>query len=501
MRHLKRIRVIAPLTVFVVVLTLLTLARGALVHASPSLTLVSGPSPFASCTTGGPGTNYVNAEVEPRVAVNPTDPNNIVGVFQQDRWSNGGAHGLATVVSHNGGVTWSETFAHFSTCSGGTASNGGNYDRASDPWVSFAPNGDVYQISLSASADLITSAILVSKSADGGDTWSDPITLRRDSSALNFNDKESITADPTNASDVYAVWDRSRLPSENADFNAFHSSAFRGDIWFSRTTNGGVSWEAARPIFATKSNEFTIGNQIVVLPNGTLVDIFNLEQGSGKQPPSSGRFSQAVIRSMDKGATWSSPIIIAKDLSVAVTDPDTGFPVRAGAGLPDIAVDRTTGTLYAVFDDGVFSNGAHDDIALSRSTDGGLTWSAPVKINQTTNNAAAFTPSVYVAANGSVGVTYYDFRNNTSAAGVPTDYWLVRCSSTSVDCTNSANWSETHVAGSFDIETAPVARGYFLGDYEGLASVGSDFNTFLPFFVQTNTGNTGNRTDVFATTI
>src|SRR6266516_556021 len=194
------------------------------VHASSPPKLVSGPSPFASCTIGGPGTNYVNAEVEPRVAVNPTDPSNIVGVVQQDRWSNGGAHGLVAGVSHDGGATWSETFAHFSTCSGGTATNGGNYDRASDPWVSFAPNGDVYQISLSASADLITSAILVIKSTNVGDTWSEPITLRRDSSAFGFgpgfNDKESITADPGVASNVYAVWDRSRFPSDQAGVTA-----------------------------------------------------------------------------------------------------------------------------------------------------------------------------------------------------------------------------------------------------------------------------------------
>src|SRR5947208_12527189 len=67
---------------------------------------VSGLSPFASCTVGGPGTNYVNSEVEPFVAVNPTDPSNIVGVFQQDRWSNGGAHGLVASTSHDGGSTW-----------------------------------------------------------------------------------------------------------------------------------------------------------------------------------------------------------------------------------------------------------------------------------------------------------------------------------------------------------------------------------------------------------
>src|SRR4029079_14966132 len=103
------------------------------------LTLISGPSPFAGCTVGAaPGSVlYPNAEEEPWVDVNPTNPLNLIAVWQQDRWSDGGAHGLVTAVTNNGGTSWSETFPHFSTCAGGTAANGGDFDRASDPWVSF----------------------------------------------------------------------------------------------------------------------------------------------------------------------------------------------------------------------------------------------------------------------------------------------------------------------------------------------------------------------------
>src|SRR5262249_56566641 len=85
---------------------------------------VSGPSPFATCTIGGPGTNYANSEVEPFVAGNPANPSNIVGVFQQDRWNNGGAHGLVASTSHDGGSTWAEAWARFSHCSGGPAPTG-----------------------------------------------------------------------------------------------------------------------------------------------------------------------------------------------------------------------------------------------------------------------------------------------------------------------------------------------------------------------------------------
>ena len=81
----------------------------------------------------------------------------------------------------------------------------------------------------------------------------------------------------------------------------------------------------------------TIGNQIAVLPDGTLVDIFDYLQGSGNNVPG---FEIKVQRSTDHGATWSEPIEVAPERAVRVFDPETGVSVRAGGGLPDIAVDR-----------------------------------------------------------------------------------------------------------------------------------------------------------------
>src|SRR5439155_12379116 len=147
----------------------------------------NGDSPFAACDISNylfPGeTNYVNTELEPWVAVNPTDPSNIIGVYQQDRYTFGGARGLAAAVTHDGGLTWAATYPPFSICAGGNAANGGDFQRSSDPWVTFSPNGDAYFISLSISfvGDTSTtgSGVLVSKSTDGGDHWSNPVTLVR----------------------------------------------------------------------------------------------------------------------------------------------------------------------------------------------------------------------------------------------------------------------------------------------------------------------------------
>src|SRR5215218_9842808 len=161
--------------------------------ADGPLSLASGPTPFAAGCEGTPqaGTNYPNAEVEPWVDANPLNPSNLIAVWQQDRWSSGGARGLLTGVSENGGRTWTRpTPPTFSRCAGGTAANGGDYARASDPWVSFSPNGDAYQISLSIEdATVGPSAVLVSKSEDNGHTWGPVTTLIKDTSPQFFNDK------------------------------------------------------------------------------------------------------------------------------------------------------------------------------------------------------------------------------------------------------------------------------------------------------------------------
>src|SRR5436309_4962649 len=73
------------------------------------LRVISAGSPFApgcEVTPQPNSTNYQNAEVEPWVEMNPTDSRNMIAVWQQDRWSNGGAHGLVTVFTKDGGAAW-----------------------------------------------------------------------------------------------------------------------------------------------------------------------------------------------------------------------------------------------------------------------------------------------------------------------------------------------------------------------------------------------------------
>ena len=462
---------------------------GAIVPAS------AATSPLAGCTfvDTGPGVKYLNTEVEPSLAINPANPNNVVGSWQQDRWSSGAAAGSGVGVSNNGGLTFTASVVPGLTkCSDGTI-----FSRASDPWLTFDPNGNLYQMSLVetklASGGNTPTGMSVSRSRDGGVTWGDPIFIANDTDTSLFNDKNSITADPTNANYVYAIWDRLDSPPGKGSLKSSeNTSGYRGPTLLARTTNGGASWEPARIIYNLGTHNQTIGNQIVVLPNGNLVNLFNLIRNDNKGKIRG--YNVAVIRSSDKGVTWDSTATRVSDLQfVQVRDPDTGALVRTGDIIPEVAVDRSSGKLYAVWQDGRWSGGAHAHVAFSQSTDGGLTWTAPTKIDAAPTNVDAFTPSIAVAANGTVGVAYYDFRNNDSAAGLPTDYWFTSCTSA---CTSPGSWVETHVNGSFDMENAPVARGYFLGDYEGIATTGNDFGLLFA-----RSGDSPNTSDVVYTRV
>jgi hypothetical protein len=472
-------------------------------YSVSSPALITGPSPFSGCSIGGTQGSivYTNAEVEPWVDVDPVS-GKVVAVWQQDRWSNGSARALGTAVSTDGGLSWaSPFFLPWSLCAGG-APPAGNFPRVTDPWVSFGPDGIGYQVALGINPVFpfqAESAITASRSLDGGLSWQTPQVILRErfaSPPYPLNDKESVTADPTRPGYAYVVWDRVRFPSEEEALQgAIHSyletRALRGDAMLSRTTNGGASWESARSIMPTNANLSTIGNQIAVTGDGTLANVFEFSVGSGAQH----KFGALI--STDAGESWSRVSEIADDESVPVRDPDDADPVRATPELPDVASDLDQpGTLYAVWADGRFSGGLRSEILFTKSSDGGLSWSMPIRINQTPStgnplNGQAFLPSIAVSADGTIAVVYYDFRFNTPDPDtLPTAAFLAHSHD------GGTTWEETQVSAPFDLETAPLSdRGYFIGDYVGLAADGRDLVTAFPI---TNDGNVGNRTDIVA---
>jgi hypothetical protein len=463
--------------------------------------------------------NFPDAEVEPYIAVDPTNPLHLVGSVQQDRWNDGGSNGLTNVVSTNGGASWTLAAGQpqFSVCEGAASGSAGFFNRATDPWVSFSADGRVaYSISDSFNANGPgfggASSIIISRSTDGGSHWQAPVTARLDTSTQVLNDKESVTADPVNASSAYAVWDQLEAPNANANPSAFiHSIAFRGPSLFSRTTDKGVTWSTGRVIFDPGQNDQTIGNQIVIptagQAAGVLVDGISLITNKGGKCPfthgaqhcnGGSTFTSAIIRSTDGGNTWSEAtgIDVQQVGRVAIA----GQGVRSSDELPEFAVNPVNGNLYAVWQDSRFTGTSK--IAFAQSTDGGLTWSSTIRIDQSPGSTPAFVPQIHVAADGTIGLLYYDLENATAAQPGLTDAFISHCSSATSDCSNPASWAsggETRLStsGSFDYTTAANAAGLFLGDYDGLTASGGSFRAL---FAMSQPIATAGRSDLFSNT-
>ena len=453
---------------------------------------ITGPSPYAACSqfdNSLTGRTFPNAEVEPQAAVHGSTA---IAMWHQDRRSNGGARGIGVGYSTDGGASWTETPIALTACSApATPQALSNMFRASDPWVSIGPDGIAYASALSFNLTVPdnANAVAAARSTDDGKTWDhiQPVPGGFFQKADNSTDKNSTTADPTKPKTAYTVWDTLTLPTDNPDDNP-HTAAYTGPAYFSKTTDGGKTWSQAQIIVNTKQRTQTIGNIIVVDPrDGTLYDFTDLiVQPNTPFQGTRSNAQLAFVKSTDGGATWTQPQVIAPFNSLGVIDPNTGKPARVGDGLESVAIGPN-GKLYVVYESSTMYNknvnqsaGSWDDqILLVTSSDGGATWTGPTVIHKLANDMPTFTPTVAVNG-GRVAVTYYDSRNLQpgQTANWPTDYWA------EYSTDGGATWGgEQHIAGPFDLSTAPVARGFFLGDYEALQPSGSGF---LAVYVKTN---------------
>jgi uncharacterized membrane protein YagU involved in acid resistance len=91
-------------------------------------------------------------------------------------------------------------------------------------------------------------------------------------------------------------------------------------------------------------------------------------------------------------------------LAQGVLDPDSGQRIRSGRFAPDVAIDRRTSALYVVWQDARFRG--NDEVAFTMSTDGGRTWSPPIRVNQTPPNANPLNQQAFIAS-GLLGVAAF----------------------------------------------------------------------------------------------
>lgn len=443
--------------------------RGEREVASVSALTISRPSPFRHCRDGGRGV-FVNGEVEPSIAFDPSR-RTVVVAYQQDRFADAAARGIAASFSSDGGRTWRRRVLPVGFCA--LDQNTAPF-RTSDPWVSIGPDGRVYAL---ASYAAVTSP-------DGGRTWSKPVILDRPSKRI-FPDKGSLSADPARAGFAYAVWSRFRLPASGPPTES--------DAMMSRTNDGGRTWSTPQVILEHGRESGSISS--VIIPDPRRHRLYHLASWQIGAVPSLKHPSKVIVQSSsDDGKTWTA----ARDIALALTvgkakDPSTGRQIRTGTVVPSFALDRGSGTLYAVWQDARFTFKTVDQIVLSSSRDGGRTWSSPARVSHARNQA--FVPTVAVTPAGAVGIAYFEAPRARTRQRAPVQYWL------SLSRNGGRTFERLPIGRSFSLRQAPLLKGVrelavppglFLGDYMGIDA--SDGRFHLAFV--TANASSSNRTDV-----
>jgi hypothetical protein len=255
---------------------------------------------------------YSNAESQHKTQVEPDSfahGNAVVTAFQTGRVFDGGASNIAWATTTNAGRTWTT-----GNLPGTTIHEGGPWARISDPAVAYDPGHDVWMISTlafgSAAAPFgAPSAILTSRSTDGGLTWQAPVTVSLGPSS--FYDKNWIACD---------TWPQS--PHYGNCYTEWDDTGLGKRILMSTSTDGGLTWGTAISPGELPSG---LGGVPVVQPNGTVVVPYTANFGGIR-----------VFRSENGGASWTSstPVDTQSTHSVAggLRDPSIPSAEVDGAG-------------------------------------------------------------------------------------------------------------------------------------------------------------------------
>jgi hypothetical protein len=425
------------------------LAASASAAANVPLTRVSS-DPFTNPTS------QHATEVEPDTfAAGGT----VVAAFQVGRFFNGGATDTGFVRSTDGGATWGAPgFLPGMTFSSGAASP---YERVSDPSVAFdAAHGTwlISSIPLLPSLDVPT--VFVNRSTDGGQTWSNPVSIPPPAGKKVNLDKNWTVCDNTSSRF------RGHCYTELDNFAA-------GDLeLMSTSTNGGASWSVPIP---TGGNDKGLGGQPVVQPNGTVVVPF--ESLNGKIE---------AFRSTDGGASWTKGEAVA---SVRFHGVAGGLRTSP---LPTAEVDGS-GNVYVAWEDCRFrARCSANDIVFSRSGDG-VHWSDParVPIDPVTSGADHFIPGLAVnpatsGAGADLALTYYFYPNAACGGACRLEVGYI----SSPD--GGAHWgAPTQLAGPMALsEIALTSQGPMVGDYISTSFSGARATTVFAVGLQQPTSST-----------
>jgi hypothetical protein len=303
-------------------------------------------------------------------------------------------------VSKDGGMTWGQNVA--------ISNDGGDF--VGDPAAAIDGGGTIYA-ACQQYAD--NGQIRLMTSTDGGDNWSQV---------------RSIQSSP----------DKPWAAGGTAKGTLFVSWLGR-DAGIKRSLDGGKTFG---PIQAL--GNIIHGTAIATSTSGLVHVPYNLDSDQNQL---------RYLRSTDGGQSWDNPRDLLPDMgSFCFNCAPRQHPIVGAAADPSGKVVAVTWTSRMQGGDG------DDDVWLLYSSDGGESFSKPIRVNDNQKASRQFQSWVAVDACARVHVVWTDLRNGQN------EVWYARSS----DPTQGfePNIQVTDDRGSADTD--------FLGDYKGIAVVGSD---------------------------
>jgi hypothetical protein len=313
---------------------------------------------------------------EPSVMISPKDPDIIVA----------GANTDICYYSADGGLSWQENYLS------------SPFGVWGDPCIIADTAGDFYYFHLAnVPGGTWIDRIVCQKSTDHGATWSDGTFMGLN--GTRAQDKEWAVVDPT-MNYIYVTW---------TQFDNYGSSnpADSSLIMFSRSTDGGQTWSDAIRISREGGDCIDSDNTVegavpAVGPNGEIYVSWAGPQGL------------VFTKSLDQGLNWPAdnlvitPIPGGWDYAIPGVYRSNGLPVTCC----DLSNSPYRGNIYINWSDQ--RNGTEDtDIFFIRSSDGGATWSEPLRVNDDDPGRQQFFTWMAVdQANGDIWMVFYDRREH-----------------------------------------------------------------------------------------
>lgn len=401
---------------------------------------------------------------EPDVAASPLNANIAVAAAHDSRYSDGGAVDISVAWTSNGGSTWQHA-----PVQGITTATGGVYERASDPVVTFGPDGTAYLSVLLVDIGSCPTAVAVLRSTNGGQTWSPPSYVHRSSSCDYSDDKNWLVVDTTPSSPHYG-----RLYQFWTPF-LYSGTTLLGSPQAVRWSDDhGRSWSATS--YVTPTTHSTQDSQPMVMKDGTIVDAYYDYGVGGVTPdaspgavPDNPRNANAASPVRSPAAiNASGPIYASGSTDGGMTWHQLGEVTNNGAGYaPGVRcclfaadIDPVTQIMYVAWLGGGLGN--TDPVLISSSRQGQL-WSSPVQVSQGDFAGVQRVNVDVVAHAGSVYVSYGTRTQPGSNGG-----FVRQQLSTSSDLGRTFGAPLSFGALSV-LQYAAQSRGYFPGDYIGSA--------------------------------